>query len=67
MTATEYGAAAAPFVRIALYVITGWLGSEWLDPATVNLIRTDPALLAGISGGIAVVWYCLAKWRGWRT
>ena len=57
----------APFVRIALYALTGVFGGVWLDAATVDLIRTDPALLTGISGGIAGAWYLLAKWRGWAT
>ena len=67
MTIADIAASAAPFVRIALYVITGWLGSEWLDPETVELIRTDPTLLAALSGGVAAVWYLMAKLRGWRT
>lgn len=58
---------AAPFVRIVLYLLTGWFGSSWLDPETVDLIRTDPALLALLSGGVAAVWYAVAKWKGWRT
>ena len=63
MTAADF----APFIRIALYVLTGWLGSAWLDPETVDLIREDPALLAAISGAVAGVWYAVAKWKGWRT
>lgn len=57
----------APFVRIFLYAITGVFAGEWLDAATVELIRNDPALLMVISGGIAAGWYALAKWRGWST
>ena len=53
-------------VRIALYVITGWLGASWLDPETVALIR-DPETVAVITGVVAGGWYALARWRGWRT
>lgn len=67
MKTSEVAAAAAPFVRISLYLLTGWLGSAWLDPETVEIIRTDPALLAGISGGVAGIWYLIAKVRGWTT
>ena len=63
----ETAAALAPLVRIALYVLTGWLGSSILDPETVELIRKDPELLMAISGGIAAGWYAVAKWKGWQT
>jgi membrane protein DedA with SNARE-associated domain len=63
----EKAAQLAPFVRIGLYLLTGWLASGWLDPATVDLIRDDPALLSLISGAIAAAWYSIAKWRGWKT
>ena len=67
MTYATIAASLAPFVRIALYILTGWLGSTFLDPDTVSLIRNDPAFLALVTGGIAAVWYGLAKWRGWAT
>lgn len=57
----------APFVRIFLYIITGLFAGDWLDAETVDLIRTDPAVLMVLSGGIAVVWYGLAKALGWQT
>lgn len=65
MTYATIAANMAPFVRIGLYVITGWLGSSVLDPETVSLIREEPAILAGITGAFAAGWYALAKWRGW--
>jgi membrane protein DedA with SNARE-associated domain len=67
MSIAETSASVAPLIRILLYIITGWLGSAWLDPETVDLIRTDPALLASLSGGVAGVWYAIAKRRGWAT
>lgn len=67
MNTAEIAASAAPFVRIFLYLITGWFGSAWLDPETVQLLRTDPSLLVFLSGGVAAVWYAIAKWRGWKT
>lgn len=62
-----YVAKAAPFVRILLYLLTGWLSGSILDPETVELIRNSPELLAAATGGVAAVWYALAKWRGWTT
>ena len=56
----------SPFVRIGLYIVTGWLGSSYLDPETVAIIR-DPETVALVTGGVAAAWYALAKWRGWRT
>lgn len=56
----------APFVRIFLYAVTGWLAGAWLDPETVELIR-HPETVAALTGGIAAAWYALAKARGWRT
>ena len=60
-------AAAAPFVRIGLYIVTGFFAGEAIDHETVDLLRTDPALLALLSGGVAAVWYAAARWKGWRT
>lgn len=56
----------AVLVRIALYVVTGWLAGAWLDPETVKLIR-DPETVAVVTGIVAGAWYALAKWRGWKT
>jgi membrane protein DedA with SNARE-associated domain len=67
MKLADIAAAVAPFVRIGLYIATGLFAGDALDAQTVDLIRTDPALLAAISGGVAAVWYGLAKLRGWRT
>jgi membrane protein DedA with SNARE-associated domain len=66
MTPAEMAAAAAPFVRIALYIVTGFFAGGALDNPTVDLIRTDPALLAALSGGIAALWYALARRKGWQ-
>lgn len=55
----------APFVRIGLYAITGWLGGAFLDPDTVAYIRDDPGVLMAVTGAVAAGWYALAKWRGW--
>ena len=63
----DKAAQVAPFVRIGLYIVTGWLAGGWIDPETVDIIRGDPAVLAAISGGVAAVWYGVAKWRGWST
>lgn len=56
----------AVFVRIFLYVVTGWLGSSFLDPETVELIR-HPETVAVVTGLVAAGWYGAAKWAGWST
>ena len=58
--------ALSPLVRIALYIVTGWLAGAWLDPETVEMIR-HPETVAVVTGLVAGAWYTLAKWRGWRT
>ncbi|MEO0720847.1 MAG: hypothetical protein AAFY43_01725 [Pseudomonadota bacterium] len=63
----ELAAKAAPFVRIFLYLLTGWLASKGWDQEALELVRTDPAVLSAITGGGVAVWYLLAKWRGWST
>ena len=58
--------ALSPFVRIALYAVTGWLASSWMDPETVEIIR-HPETVAAVTGLVAAAWYALARWRGWKT
>ena len=58
--------ALAVFVRIALYVVTGWLAGAWLDPETVDVIR-HPETVAVVTGAVAAAWYGAAKFFGWRT
>lgn len=57
----------SPFIRIALYILTGWLGGLGVDAEAIELIRTDPAILAAITGAVVSLWYATAKWRGWST
>jgi len=52
--------ALSPFIRIALYAVTGWLASSWMDPETVEIIR-HPETIAAVTGLVAAAWYALAK------
>lgn len=66
MSKTEMIMALTPFVRIALFMLTGFLlGSP--DHPLVAMIALDPDMLAAITGGIVSLWYILAKWRGLPT
>lgn len=63
----ELATQLAPFVRIGLYLLTGWLASKGWDGEALDIVRTDPAVLATLTGGVVAAWYGLAKWRGWKT
>lgn len=63
------------WVRIALYMLAGWLYGKGLIGAEVQtIVTTDPtvagtieALIAGVIGGLPVLWWRLAKRWGWST
>jgi hypothetical protein len=63
------------WIRIALYVATGWLyGSGYIGDEVKAILTTDPAVASGIEAGIAaimgavpVMWWRLAKKFGWST
>ncbi|MEY9328229.1 hypothetical protein [Sinorhizobium fredii] len=63
------------WIRIALYMVAGWLyGSGLIGEEVKVLITTDPALVASIEAGISaliasvpLVWWRLAKRLGWST
>jgi hypothetical protein len=65
--ATETVSALAPFVRIGLYLLAGWLSGLGMDSHTAEFLRYDLELLAAVTGGLALAWYWLAKRRGWKT
>lgn len=62
---TDAFAALTPFVRIVLYLLTGWLFADPNHPAA-SIITEDPQVLALITGGIVAAWYALAKYFDWQ-
>lgn len=65
---------AAPFIRIALYILAGWLAGRGLPPEAVTIITSDPAVLAiasealaAVVAGVALLWWRIAKRFGWST
>lgn len=65
----------AVWIRIALYIVAGWLyGSGLIGEEVKDLVTTDPdlvasieALISGILAAIPVIWWRLAKRLGWST
>lgn len=63
------------WIRIALYLVAGWLfGSGWISEEVRDILTTDPAVLeslnilaAATAFGIAAGWRWLAKRYGWAT
>ncbi|ACP24930.1 hypothetical protein NGR_c11450 [Sinorhizobium fredii NGR234] len=63
------------WLRIALYIVAGWLyGSGYIGEEVKDLITTDPAMAASIEAGISaliasipIAWWRLAKRLGWKT
>ena len=61
------------WIRIALYMLTGWLyGSGYIGDEVKAILTTDPAVAATIEAGIAavigavpVIWWRLAHRFGW--
>lgn len=63
-----------PLIRIALYVLAGWLAGRGLPPQAVAIITGDPAIaglvtevLAALMFAVAALWWRLAKRFGWAT
>lgn len=64
----------SPFIRIALYVVVGWLASKGLPREVAEIITTDPTILAVLSEALAgvvfvltLLWWRIAKRFGWAT
>jgi len=63
-----------PLVRIALYILAGWLSAYDLPPEAQRIFTTDPAMIelatqavaAGVAG-LTAVWWRVAKRFGWST
>lgn len=63
------------WIRIALYMIAGWLyGSGYIGEEVKSLITDDPAVAASIEFGISALvaavplyWRRAAKRYGWAT
>ena len=62
------------FVRIALFIASGYLLNAGLPPALVEMITNDPGTAEMVSQAIAAalallvyLWSRLARWMGWST
>ncbi|WP_319519710.1 hypothetical protein [uncultured Martelella sp.] len=63
------------YVRILLYIVSGWMVSSGLINEEVKrIITTDPAVadgvqlvLAGLVSSISLYWWKLARRFGWKT
>ncbi len=63
------------FIRIALYLFTGWLyGKGYIGDEVKELLTTDPQVVSAIEAGISAViasvpiaWWQWAKRKGWAT
>ena len=63
-----------PFVRILLYVVSGYLLNNGLPPEAAKIITHDPLVaevvsnvLAALIAGGTLLWWRLAKRFGWAT
>ncbi|WP_439616681.1 hypothetical protein [Shinella sp.] len=63
------------WIRIALYLLAGWLyGAGYIGDEVKRLITDDPAVVASIETGVfalvsslPVAWWQWAKRKGWAT
>jgi hypothetical protein len=63
------------WIRIALYMLAGWLyGSGYIGEEVKRILTDDPAVAASIEAGITaaiasipVAWWQWAKRKGWAT
>lgn len=63
------------WIRIALYMLAGWLyGKGYIGAEVQTIVTTDPtvataieALVAAGIGGVPVLWWRLAHRFGWST
>lgn len=63
------------YVRILLHVVAGiLLTNGWINEEIRDLIVNDPEValavqvaLAAVVHGLTVLWWRIAKWRGWST
>ncbi|UDF29959.1 UNVERIFIED_ORG: hypothetical protein LHK14_01170 [Roseateles sp. XES5] len=63
------------WIRIALYLLAGWLyGAGYIGDEVKRLLTDDPAVASSVEAGIfalissvPVAWWQWAKRRGWAT
>lgn len=63
-----------PLIRIALYIIAGYLAGHGLPPAAARIITDDPAMLmlasdalAALIAAVTLLWWRIARRFGWAT
>ena len=57
----------APFVRIALRILAGYMIGRGVNADLADSLWTDEALIAAISLGISEGWYFIARKYDWAT
>lgn len=63
------------WIRIALYLLAGWLyGAGYIGDEVKRLLTDDPAVASSLEAGVfallsslPVAWWQWAKRRGWAT
>jgi hypothetical protein len=63
------------WIRIALYMLAGWLyGSGYIGDEVKSIVTNDPAVAGAIEAGvsaliasISLLWWRVAKRLGWDT
>lgn len=63
------------WIRIALYMLAGWLyGSGYIGDEVRSIVTNDPAIAGAIEAGVSaliasvsVLWWRVAKRLGWDT
>ena len=66
MPTPEMIAALTPWVRVGLYVLAGYIFAHPEHPG-FQLIVTSPEIMAAAVGGLAVLWWRIAKYLDWPT
>jgi hypothetical protein len=62
------------FVRIGLYILSGYLLNKGLPPQLADMLTNDPSVadavstvLAAVAAGGSLLWWRMAKRFGWAT
>ena len=57
----------APWARILLRVVSGWLIAKGGDPDLIETVVFDPAIIGAVTWGMTEAWYLYAKKSGGAT
>jgi hypothetical protein len=56
----------APFIRIFLFILGGWLQGQGFNSDVVTYIKTDPQVLSAVILVATGAWYGAAKIMDWK-